>query len=73
MKIVVVGCTHAGTASVVNLKELYPELEKNKEIIKQVIIAEKDKFTKTLQKGEKEFEKVVNKLKQENKKCLTKV
>ena len=25
MKIVVVGCTHAGTASVVNLKELYPE------------------------------------------------
>ena len=27
MKIVVVGCTHAGTASVVNLKELYPESE----------------------------------------------
>ncbi len=25
MKIVVVGCTHAGTAAVVNLKELYPE------------------------------------------------
>ena len=25
MKIVVVGCTHAGTAAVVNLKEMYPE------------------------------------------------
>ena len=25
MKIVVVGCTHAGTAAVVNLKELYPD------------------------------------------------
>ncbi|MEG1310925.1 MAG: FAD-dependent oxidoreductase [Romboutsia sp.] len=25
MKIVVIGCTHAGTASVVNMKELYPE------------------------------------------------
>lgn len=27
MKIIVVGCTHAGTAAVVNLKELYPESE----------------------------------------------
>ncbi len=27
MKIVVVGCTHAGTAAVVNIKELYPESE----------------------------------------------
>ncbi|MGL6108205.1 FAD-dependent oxidoreductase [Romboutsia sp.] len=27
MKIVVVGCTHAGTAAVVNMKELYPESE----------------------------------------------
>ena len=27
MKIVVVGCTHAGTAAVVNLKELHPESE----------------------------------------------
>ncbi len=27
MKIAVVGCTHAGTASVVNIKELYPESE----------------------------------------------
>ncbi|WP_455796248.1 FAD-dependent oxidoreductase [Clostridium butyricum] len=27
MKVLVVGCTHAGTAAVVNLKELYPESE----------------------------------------------
>ncbi|MBD7912575.1 MULTISPECIES: FAD-dependent oxidoreductase [Clostridium] len=27
MKIIIVGCTHAGTATVVNLKELYPESE----------------------------------------------
>ena len=27
MKVVVVGCTHAGTAAVVNLKELYPECD----------------------------------------------
>ena len=49
------------------LKELYPELDKNKETIKQVIIEEKDKFMKTLSHGEKEFEKAINKAKQENK------
>ncbi len=48
------------------LKELYPELEKNKETIKQVLIEEKDKFMKTLHHGEKEFEKAMNKIKQEN-------
>lgn len=48
------------------LKELYPELEKNKDTIKQVIIDEKDKFMKTLSHGEKEFEKAINKAKQEN-------
>lgn len=48
------------------LKELYPELDKNKDTIKQVIIGEKDKFMKTLSHGEKEFEKAINKAKQEN-------
>ena len=48
------------------LKEMYPELEKNRETIKQVIVEEKDKFMKTLSHGEKEFEKVINKAKQEN-------
>src|SRR5574344_675553 len=41
------------------LKELYPELVKSKELIKSVIIEEKDKFIKTLNKGEKEFFKQV--------------
>lgn len=50
-----------------SLKELYPELEKNKETIKEIIVAEKDKFMKTLQKGEKEFEKVANRTKNNNK------
>ncbi len=52
------------------LKELYPELVVNKETIKQVILDEKDKFVKTLSHGEKEFEKAVNKLKQENKNTI---
>ena len=52
------------------LKEMYPELEKNKEIIKQIIIDEKDKFMKTLAHGEKEFEKAINKAKQENKNII---
>ncbi len=44
-----------------NLKEMYPDLEKNKEVIKSVIIEEKDKFVKTLTNGEKEFTKEMNK------------
>ena len=50
-----------------SLKELYPELEKNRATIKEIIVAEKDKFMKTLQKGEKEFEKVANRTKNNNK------
>ena len=49
------------------LKEMYPELDKNRDIIKQVILEEKDKFVKTLSHGEKEFEKAIQRLKQENK------
>ena len=56
--------------SIASLKELYPELEKNKETIISVIVAEKDKFIKTLQKGEKEFEKAVNKAKSQGKEKL---
>ena len=48
------------------LKEMYPEVDKNKEIIIQVMIEEKDKFVKTLANGEKEFLKEVNKLKEQN-------
>ena len=46
-----------------NLKEMYPELEQNKETIKSVILEEKDKFSKTLEHGEREFMKEMNKLK----------
>ena len=44
------------------LNEMYPELEKNKETIKSVIIEEKDKFVKTLANGEREFQKEINRL-----------
>ena len=44
------------------LRELYPELERNKEEITKVIVDEKDKFIKTLKNGEREFDKVVNRL-----------
>ena len=49
------------------LKEMYPDLEKNRETIKQVLLEEKDKFVKTLAHGEREFEKEVNKLKTQGK------
>ena len=45
------------------LKEMYPELQKHKQEIKDVIVAEKDKFMKTLNNGEREFNKVINRLK----------
>ena len=48
-----------------NLKEMYPALETNKEIIKSVILEEKDKFIKTLEKGEKEFAKEVGQVKEQ--------
>ena len=52
-------------------KELYPELETNKERIKTVIIEEINKFEKTLERGEREFNKIVNKLKAENKDTIS--
>ncbi len=53
--------------SIDNLKEMYPDLEKNRETIKNVINEEKDKFVKTLNHGEKEFNKEIQKAKQEGK------
>lgn len=54
-----------------NLKEMYPELEKNKEIIKNVILEEKNKFVKTLDKGEKEFIKEMNRIISKNENVIT--
>ena len=42
-------------------KAYYSEIEKNKEVILEVISSEKVKFNKTLEKGLKEFEKVAEK------------
>ena len=53
-----------------SLKELYPEVEQNKNTIKNVIIEEKDKFMKTLKNGEREFEKVASKTKRDNKEII---
>ena len=48
-----------------NLKEMYPELDQNEQTIKTVIMDEKDKFVKTLEKGEKEFAKEVGQVKEQ--------
>ena len=45
-----------------NLKEMYPDLEKNKMTIKSVILEEKDKFVKTLNNGERDAQKEISKL-----------
>ena len=50
-----------------NLKEMYPALNKNRETIKTVILEEKDKFVKTLAKGEKEFAKEIETVKAQGK------
>ena len=56
--------------SIDSLKELYPELDSNRNTIKDVIIEEKNKFMKTLQNGEREFEKVANRTKNAGKTVL---
>ena len=56
--------------SIDSIKELYPELDKNREEIKNVIIEEKDKFIKTLKNGEREFEKVANRAKNSGKEII---
>lgn len=50
-----------------NLKEMYPALNENRETIKAVILEEKDKFVKTLEKGEKEFAKEMETVKAQGK------
>ena len=53
------------------LKEMYPELHQNSDKIKKVIIEEKDKFEKTLERGEREFNKIVNRMKNEGKDTIS--
>ncbi len=47
------------------LYEMYPETKANEATIIEVIVAEKDKFIKTLENGEKEFAKNVSKVKEQ--------
>ena len=47
-----------------NLGKMYPELISNKDNIVNVIIEEKNKFVKTLENGERELQKELNKLKE---------
>ena len=56
--------------NVENLKEMYPELDTNCETIKSVIIEEKNKFIKTLTHGEKEFQKEMNRAKEQGKNMI---
>ena len=49
---------------------MYPELDANRETIKSVIIEEKNKFIKTLAHGEKEFQKEMNKTKEQGKSMI---
>lgn len=53
------------------LKEMYPELHQNSDKIKKVIIEEKDKFEKTLERGEREFNKIVNRMKNDGKDTIS--
>ena len=49
------------------LYEMYPELDTNRNLIKNVIIEEKNKFMKTLSNGEKEFYKQASRIKESGK------
>lgn len=49
-----------------SLSDMYPELNANKDNIIEQVKKEKNRFMNTLIKGEKEFGKILNKLKSEN-------
>ncbi len=53
------------------LKEMYPEVVSKRDTIKTVIVAEKDKFENTLERGEREFYKIVNRMKNENRNTIS--
>ncbi len=53
------------------LGEMYPELVKNKENIVNTILEEKDKFVKTLENGQRELQKELNKLRENSTKTLS--
>jgi alanyl-tRNA synthetase len=58
--------TDVATILIDNLKDMYIELDTNRDNILEEINKEKNRFMNTLISGEKEFIKVTNKLKEEN-------
>ena len=58
--------------NVENLKEMYPELEGKRDTIKNVLIEEKNKFMRTLENGEKEFMKAVERVHKDGKNKIIK-
>jgi alanyl-tRNA synthetase len=52
------------------LKEMYPELVNNVQIIKDVLVEEKNKFIKTIENGEREFNKAVERARRDGKNII---
>ena len=52
------------------LGEMYPDLILKSDDIKKTILDEKDKFIKTIENGQRELDKILNKAKQENRNVL---
>jgi len=56
---------------IANYKHVYPELAKNSETILQELVAEEERFEKTLTSGQREFDKVAGALKQHGQNVLS--
>ena len=56
---------------IANYKHVYPELEKNAETIVGELVAEEERFEKTLHAGQKEFDKVATALKEHGQATLS--
>ncbi|HNX36235.1 MAG TPA: alanine--tRNA ligase, partial [Kiritimatiellia bacterium] len=56
---------------IANYKHVYPELEKNRETVITELVAEEERFEKTLHAGQKEFDKVAGALKQHGQNTLS--
>jgi len=54
-------CAEVGRSFIEEYKEIYPELEKNKEAILKELTGEEDKFKITLEKGLKKFNEMLGK------------
>ncbi|MBT7703034.1 alanine--tRNA ligase, partial [Candidatus Peregrinibacteria bacterium] len=73
MKLGIEGAFAVQIAEVIieNYKDAYPELERSRDFIRSALTEEETKFSKTLGKGEREFEKMMKRLEQDGIKSLT--